>query len=220
MSIDNELWRRFCERRWDVLPKEKDYAKNWLIPMREGGNSAKKNLTSGSQLTCFLGGDKERRVDWKKVYLIRFVLYFNLRIISYSFFNRDLGEKAEEVTLTLPTNNNLFLHQIQESRKKKKDSEYKSVFSQGWLSVKDLGSIDKRLSESLEKMETDILSGFRRDDVSEKQMIIACFHMELELHIMSQVNISRLKYLNFGGSFLRQYREVLAAKCEDKLPRR
>jgi hypothetical protein len=120
MSVDNELWRRSCERRWDVLPKEKDFTKNWLIPIREGG------------------GDKEHRIDWRRVYLMR-----------------DLGEKAEEALLSfMPANkNNRAPNWMKELRKKKKKvNEPSGIFSQGWLSVKNLDPLNKQVQKSLTKM--------------------------------------------------------------------
>jgi hypothetical protein len=39
MSKDNELWRQFCLERWQNIPRESDCAKNWLIPVREGGTN-------------------------------------------------------------------------------------------------------------------------------------------------------------------------------------
>jgi hypothetical protein len=42
MSKDQELWRQFCIKKWKIIPKDSDCAKNWLIPS-EGKYKIEKN---------------------------------------------------------------------------------------------------------------------------------------------------------------------------------
>jgi hypothetical protein len=50
MSKDQELWRQFCIKKWKIIPKDSDCAKNWLIPSE---------------------GKDKKRIDWRRVYIIR-----------------------------------------------------------------------------------------------------------------------------------------------------
>jgi hypothetical protein len=72
MCRDNELWRQHCFERWDKNPKESDCAKNWLIPVREGG------------------GTKENRIDWRRCYIIR-----SLHVQATKFLNK--AEKKQRL---------------------------------------------------------------------------------------------------------------------------
>lgn len=104
-------------------------------------------------------------------------------------------------------------------KKKKKVNEPSGIFSQGWLSVKNLDSLNKQVQKSLTKMMDTIEDDHEYDNLGQKMLCIANFHMELELHIMSQVNISRLKYVTYGSDFIRTWKDPLADFCQDKLPR-
>lgn len=115
---------------------------------------------------------------------------------------------------------------MQELRKKKTKgvgSNNKSLFSEGFLSIRDLGTFTKKLDTALDEMVRQLVEGFEDSRVSVVRanlMHLANFHLELELHILSQVNVSRVKYLNFASSFLRRYREFIAPCIFKELPQR
>lgn len=118
---------------------------------------------------------------------------------------------------------------MQELRKKKGKNagSNNKLFSEGFLTIKELSPLNKRVDAAIDAVLVDLeenMDDFDRSkipsDTTDWLMHVANFHMELDLHMLSQVNISRLKYLNFGGSFLRAHREVLALYLSKGLPER
>lgn len=134
---------------------------------------------------------------------------------------RDLGEKAEEALSSfLPAKKSSRAPKWMKDLRKKKtaNNEPRSLFAQGWLSVKDLEALQHQVRKSLDKMVAGVIDGKTYENIDQNLLYIANFHMQLELHIVSQVTISRLKYATYGSEFIAEYNDSLAAYCRDKLP--
>jgi hypothetical protein len=170
MSKDNELWRQFCLERWQNIPRESDCAKNWLIPVREGV------------------GNKENRIDWRKVYLIR-----------------DLASKAMfalEKATQRPKRGR---------RHKVAIPKPKDFFEKGWIDPKDIPAVEEYTAKSFQKI-SDV------GNYHEEIMLIVNFHLEFELLMIKQVNISRMKNLGFASTFIEDNLDHLQQLPEELPP--
>jgi hypothetical protein len=88
----------------------------------------------------------------------------------------------------MPANkNNRAPNWMKELRKKKKKvNEPSGIFSQGWLSVKNLDPLNKQVQKSLTKMTDAIEDDHEYDNLGQKMLCIANFQMELDMHNISQ----------------------------------
>lgn len=87
----------------------------------------------------------------------------------------------------------------------------KDFFEKGWIDPKDIPAVEEYTAKSFQKISNV-------GNYHEEIMLIVNFHLEFELLMIKQVNISRMKNLGFASTFIEDNLDHLQQLPEELPP--